>query len=122
GRRSADDGRGGAHTHEGDERVGRAVHVVVDDRDVELLLGGELDARRGEPALTLLRVLGAPADQAAHQLVEAGRGEEDEPGVQARGLDRLTHLARALEVDLQEHGNTGRELLLDGPAWRPVAV
>ena len=76
----------------------RLLEVVVDHRDVELPLGGELDARGLEPPLALLPVLGAPADEPAHELVPRRRREEHEQRLRHRGPD----LAGALQVDLEQ--------------------
>src|SRR5436309_2503808 len=61
------------------ELVRGTVDVVVDDRHVELRSGRELEPRRVQTALPLLRRLGTPAHQPADQLVPRRRREEDEP-------------------------------------------
>src|SRR5690625_82685 len=86
----------GAREHQVYELVGRAVDIVVNDRMVEFVLGGEFDLRGFEPAASFLRVLGASAQQAPFELLPGGRCEEHQAGL---GHD-FADLARALQVDL----------------------
>src|SRR5690606_4447293 len=77
----------------------RVVHVVVHDDVVELVTGGQLDFRGGEPALDDLGRLGAARGEAGDQFLPARRGQKDQP----RLRQRLAHRARALEIDLEQH-------------------
>ncbi len=105
------------HLHQGYQLFARIVNFGVDQRDVELVLGGQLLARGPQPALPLLLRLGPPAHEPAHQLLPGRRLEEDEQRVG----HALPHLSGPLEVDLQQRQPPGGERLLDGPARRAVA-
>ena len=84
------------------------VNFGVHDRHVELLLGGQLHPRRGEPALPLIRTLRPAALQPAYQLLPARRRQEDHERLRHRGL----HLPGSLEVDLQQRRPSGVERLV----------
>src|SRR3954452_17552829 len=56
---------------QGYQLLRRSVNFVVDDRHVELRLGGELLARGLQSAFAFLRRLGSQADQTTDQLVPA---------------------------------------------------
>ena len=56
----------------------RSVNFGVDDRDVELRLGGQLLDRGLEPPGPFLLRLGAPPHEPVHQLLPGRRLEEDE--------------------------------------------
>src|SRR5690349_12997284 len=86
----------GSGNHQGYQLLGGPPDVVVDDRDVELGLGGELLPRGREPPLALLLRLGATADEPPDELLPRGRAEEDEAGAR----QRLPDLAGTLQVDL----------------------
>src|SRR3954451_5875948 len=62
--------------HQGYQARGGLLDRRVDHDLVELALGRQLDPGGGQPALDLGGVLGAPAGEAADQLVERRRGEE----------------------------------------------
>src|SRR6266545_1659404 len=79
---------------------------------------GDQQARVDLPQPDRLRILGAPAHQAPVQLVDAGRGEEDEQRV-GHGL---ADLAGALQVDLQQGRQAPAEPLLDRGARGAVEV
>src|SRR5690606_40748038 len=78
---------------QGDQLVGGARHVVVDDRVVELRHRRHLDPGGRETPLPLLGGLGAAPDEPPHELLPGGRREEHE----ARLGHRDAHLARALQ-------------------------
>src|SRR5699024_4255448 len=107
-----------AHAQQTGELRRGARHLVVDDGDVELALGGELAARREQTTLLLLGGLGAAADETLDQRFPAGRGEEDE----ARLRDGAADLPGTGEIDLQQHRVTGRDGLVDRTARRAIAV
>src|SRR3954463_7848743 len=60
------------------ELVGGPVHVVVDDGHVELRLRRQLEPGGVQPALPLLRALGAAPDEAPDELRPRGRRQEHE--------------------------------------------
>src|SRR3954454_9251000 len=67
--------------HEPDELLPRLLDRGVDDRGVELVLGGQLDPRRVQPGLDHLRRLGAAPPRPPFQLVPARRRQEDQQRV-----------------------------------------
>src|SRR5512139_2654360 len=102
---------------QGYQLFARSVNFVVHHRHVELRLCRELLLRGLEPALPLLWRLGAAADQAAHQLLPRGRGQEHEQGLG----HRLPHLTGALEVDLEQGGTPGGQRILHRFAWCAIS-
>src|SRR5690242_18334394 len=83
--------------HEGYQRVGCALDVVVDDHRLELPLGGQLDLGDLEAPPHAVLVLGATSGQPALQLVERWWCEEHQVRLRHPRLD----LPGALELDLQ---------------------
>src|SRR5256885_11027824 len=79
----------------------------VHEGDVELLLGRQLLACRGETAADHLGRFGAPPGQAAYELVPGRRRQEH----QQRLGHRLPYLTGALQVDLEQGRYAGREVL-----------
>src|SRR4051794_17559182 len=104
--------------HQPDQLLSRLLDRRVDDRRVELVLGGELDLSRVQTRLDDLRRLGAPPVQAPLELLPRGGRQEHEQGVG----HQLTHLAGPLHLDLQQYGVAGGEPVLDRPARRAVPV
>src|SRR3954470_1317119 len=98
--------------------VGGPGHVVVDHHGVELPGGVQLRLCDGQPALLHLRRLGPAAGQPAHQRRPGRRGEED----QLRLRRPRAHLARALQLDLQQSRRPGRETLTDRGGGGAVTV
>src|SRR4051812_33796691 len=86
--------------HQPDELLRRLLDRRVDDRGIELVLGGELDPGGVQAGLDDLWRLSAPAAQATLELLPAGWCQEDEQGVG----HQLSDLARALYLDLQQDG------------------
>ena len=93
---------------------------------VELLRGGQLDPCGGQPAARSSLVLGAAADQPAHQLLPAGRREEDEqrlrhrvraPGARPAGRSRAAPAARRASalLDRAPRGAVRWPAVHDGP-------
>ena len=72
-------------------------------------IGGQLDVGGPQPAGPLLGILGPATDQPALQFLPAGRREEHQQGLG----HALANLPRALEVDLQQHRTTRRQMRLD---------
>src|SRR5262245_3305215 len=91
---------------------------VVDDRRIELRLGRELLLRVLEPVAHGLLVVRAPTGETSLELLPAGRGEEDQPGVGHRG----PNLPRPLKVDLQQGGVPGRDAAAHRLTGRAVEV
>ena len=78
---------------------GRRGDVVVHDTEVELVLGGQLDLRGAQAPGALLGLLGAAADEPLDEFVPARRQQEHQGRRRLRGA----HLARALQIDLEQH-------------------
>src|SRR4051794_36204147 len=104
--------------HEPDELLARLLDRGVDDRGVELVLGGELDPRCVQPGLDHLRRLRAPPAQPPFQLVPARRRQEDQQSIG----HQLTDLARTLHLDLQQYGVAGDKTVFDRAAGCAVPV
>ena len=85
---------------------------------VELVRRFHLGTSCRQAPFLLLRVLGATTCEPADELVPARRREEDEPCP----WHGPTNLAGSGQVDLQERGASGIELVLDGTAGGAVTV
>jgi hypothetical protein len=103
----------------GSDEIRELVHglleAVVHDHVLPLVLGRQLALGHRQPAGDLLLVLGAAADQACSQRVERGRLDEH----LHRLGERLAHLARALQLDLEHEPILGP---LELGTQRAVAV
>src|SRR5450756_1111693 len=86
--------------HHLNQLVRGPLHLVIDDHVVELRLGGELDPRRREAPLTLVGSLGAPHDEAPHELLPAWRSEEDEPRRGRRLALSLIHISEPTRLGM----------------------
>src|SRR3954471_895280 len=104
--------------HHPDELLSGLLDGRVDDRGVELVLGGELDLCGRQPGLDDRRRLGAPPTQATFELLPRRWCQEHEQGVG----HQLAHLARALDLDLEQYGVTGGEPVFHRTARRAVPV
>src|SRR3954463_8963808 len=78
------------------------VQVVVDDRLVELWLGGQLGRGGGQAQPDLLVGLGGPGAQPPLQLGHARRADEDEVGDVGALGDLGADLRGAVDVDLED--------------------
>src|SRR5699024_81810 len=108
----------GACAHQVYELVGGALDIVVDDRVVEFVLGGEFDLRGFQPAAAFFRGFRAPAHEAPFEFLPGGRGEEHQAGLR----HDVAHLPGALQVDLQDDVHPLFEQLLHRPAQGAVVV
>src|SRR2546421_10981665 len=89
--------------------VGGAIDVVVDDHVRELRLCLELALGGSEPRLDLLRVIGPPGQEPLAERLAARRRDEHRDGLG----EGLANLARALDLDLEDHGGAGPEPAVD---------
>src|SRR4051794_15234420 len=98
GARSASAGRARRLPDDRRECVDGLLEAVVDDDARELVLRRELALGGAQARLDLLRLVGSAADQARAKRFERRRRDEDLDGLG----HRLAHLARALDLDLEQ--------------------
>src|SRR5215471_6103305 len=93
-------GGNGLATEQSYQLLRSAFDRVVDHRNVELGLRRQLLVGVLQPQPDRLRVLGAPPDEPALQLVDRGWREEHQQCLR----HRTAYLAGALKIDLEQRG------------------
>jgi hypothetical protein len=98
--------------------LGGVLDPVVDDHEIRFLPGLQLHPCGSKPVFHLGGVLGASACEAPDEFLPRGRRDEHE----LRFREVPLHLARPLEIDLQEHVPARCDRINNFPAGCAIAV